>query len=377
MLDFFKKNIKSTLKIINIIIFSFFYSKPKINNSKKKLNEKIFDVIIDKNRYKVFEFFQGRIFTDTNDTTAYITKDNEISEASLQYKKFDFINSKNQLVKFNNTLTKGTPKIKKRLNGNILSLISGGAAKNNFTHWLTDIIPRLMIFKKKFKSLKIKNFYVPSIQHNFQRESLQAIGINLKNVISSEKYKHITADKIYATTHPCFHEPIKVKKWSLIYLNKLFNKKKKFKNYKKIFIDRDQLKLIDKNNLNKFAGYRILLNETEIRDYLSSIGFKIIKPENFSFLEQVKIFFSADYIVGLYGASMMMLSFCKKNTKILEIKPQKGGDEFKNISKLMQLKHKQIILKPIIKSPIPQNGLLDCPIRLIKKNLISLGLKNI
>ena len=44
----------------------------------------------------------------------------------------------------------------------------------------------------------------------------------------------------------------------------------------------------------------------------------------------------------------MMLAFCKEKTKVLEIKPQKGGDEFKNISKLIKLKHKQIILKYLL-----------------------------
>ena len=65
----------------------------------------------------------------------------------------------------------------------------------------------------------------------------------------------------------------------------------------------------------------------------------------------------------------MMLSFCKKNTKVIEIKPLLGGNEFKNISKLMNLKHKQINLNPIFKSSTPQNGLLKCPIVKIRKEL--------
>ena len=66
---------------------------------------------------------------------------------------------------------------------------------------------------------------------------------------------------------------------------------------------------------------------------------------------------------------MMMLSFCKKNTRVLEIKPKLGGNEFKNISKLLKLKHKQINLNPLIKSTTPQNGLLFCPIEKIKKEI--------
>ena len=64
-----------------------------------------------------------------------------------------------------------------------------------------------------------------------------------------------------------------------------------------------------------------------------------------------------------------MISFCKKNTKILEIKPLLGGNEFKNISKILNLKHKQINLKPIFKSSTPQNGLLRCSLKRIKEEL--------
>ena len=79
------------------------------------------------------------------------------------------------------------------------------------------------------------------------------------------------------------------KKWSLEYLNKKFRNKLN-NNYSKIFIDRDQLKIIDKNNLEKFKNYN-LLNEKEIKSYLISKGFKIIKPENFSLKDQIKNIF--------------------------------------------------------------------------------------
>ena len=37
---------------------------------------------------------------------------------------------------------------KRKINGNVLSLLTGGAARNNFTHWFTDVIPRIILFKK-------------------------------------------------------------------------------------------------------------------------------------------------------------------------------------------------------------------------------------
>ena len=76
----------------------------------------------------------------------------------------------------------------------------------------------------------------------------------------------------------------------------------------------------------------------------------------------------------MYGAAMMMLAFCKKGTKILEIKPIKAGKEFKKISDKLFLQHKEIKITPIYKSSVPQNGLLKCDLKKIRSDLSNFGL---
>ena len=370
MIKVLKEKLKTYYKIIIIRIFSYIYLKPSLKKKgqKDKSVEEI-KINIDNHYYKIYKFEAGTVFTDANDTTAYISKNNFISEASMQYNKFDKINSYNAALHNNSTLKKGTPKIKKRFKGNILSLLSGGAARDNFTHWFTDVIPRLKIYSEKFNLNKIDKFYIPSFKYEYQIESLKILNIPKTKIITSEDFKHIKADYIYATSHPCFYFPTKVKKWSLNYLNKKFYIKSNIKKFKKIFVDRDQLKLINKNNLENYKSHRILINEDEIKKHLHSKGFEIIKPENYSFKDQIKIFSSANYVVGLFGAAMMMLAFCKKKTKVIELKPLLAGNEFKNISKLRKLVHRQINIKPIFSSSTPQNGLLICPIKKIDREL--------
>ena len=232
----------------------------------------------------------------------------------MQYYKIDNINSFNGELSKNETLNSGTPKFKKKISGNVLSLLSGGASKDNFTHWFTDVIPRIKIFSQKFNLNKIDKFYVPSLKYNFQKEYLKLLGIKDNQIITSIKYKHINSNNIFATTHPCYHLPMKVKKWSIEYLKKSYSVSSYKKKFKKIFLDRDQINLINLDNLKEYRNLRVLINEREIKDFLYSEGFDIVKPENYSFKEQVKIFSSAKIIVGLYGAKrMMMLSFCKKH----------------------------------------------------------------
>ena len=68
----------------------------------------------------------------------------------------------------------------KKINGNVLSLLSGGASRNNFTHWFTDVVPRIILFSKRFNLNVIDIFYVPSIKYNYQVESLKLLKIPLK-----------------------------------------------------------------------------------------------------------------------------------------------------------------------------------------------------
>ena len=365
------KNVKIILKFIYqqiiILIFQIFYSKPilkKINKSDETVEE--IKIKIENNNYILYKLNRGSIYTDANNTTAYISKNNFITNASMQFKKFDKINSFNDKIRNNITLKIGTPKIRKKIKGNVLSLLSGGAARDNFTHWFTDVIPRIAIYKQKYNIKDIQKFYVPSFKYKYQKDSLKILGISSHKIISSEKLKHITANNIFATSHPCYYYPTKVKKWSIKYLNKSYKFKTKIKVYKKIFIDRDQFKLLDLKNLKKYKNYRILINENEIKNFLISKGYKIIKPENYSFKDQVVIFSNASHVIGLYGAAMMMLAFCKAKTNVIELKPIKGGNEFKNISKLKNLNHKQINLKPLFKSSTPQNGILYCSLSKLK-----------
>lgn len=116
MIRILKEKLKIFYKKIIIKIFSYFYSKPLIKKKghKDKSSQEI-KVNIDKNIYKIYKFENGTIFTDSNDTTAYISKNNYLSEASMQYYKFDKINSHNAAINKNSTLKFGTPKMKNKI----------------------------------------------------------------------------------------------------------------------------------------------------------------------------------------------------------------------------------------------------------------------
>ena len=106
--SFFKKFYK---KIV-IKIFQIIYGKPKLlkkKNKDKTIEE--FQISFDKISYKIFKLSNGAVYTDSNDTTAYISENKYLSSASMQYYKVDNINSFNGSLSENETLSFGTPKI--------------------------------------------------------------------------------------------------------------------------------------------------------------------------------------------------------------------------------------------------------------------------
>lgn len=369
----FSKFIKHIYKKIIINFFLIVYKKPIIKAKSKNSNQLIKTIKLDDKIYKVFKINNGRLFTDNNNYTSYILPNNELSISSYQYilrknsKSHSSINTK---ISYNPALKFGTPKILKIYKNSILSLLSGGASKVNFTHWFEDTLPKLHLFYKCFPKNKVDKILVPSVKKKFQIESLKNFGFKNNQIISAESNKHIKCKELYITSHPCNHYPAKVPKWNLNYIKNSFTTKRSYNvfKYDKIYIDRDQDKILN-DNLEKFKNYRILINNQEIKSFLLDLNFKIIKPEDLSLNDQVNVFNNAKVIVSLYGAAMYMINFCKKKTKVIEIKPYKSGNDFLRISNLNDLIHYQIKLKPIIKTTNNQQGLLMCPVLTLKKYL--------
>lgn len=62
-------------------------------------------------------------------------------------------------------------------------------------------------------------------------------------------------------------------------------------------------------------------NQSEIISYFESKGFVAIYLEDFDFIEQIKLFNYADFIVGPSGASWSNIIFCRENVKAISWLP--------------------------------------------------------
>jgi hypothetical protein len=359
-----KKKLKYFYRIIIYNFFFLIYKKPKLLPKNSKFFCKVFDIKIDNKKYYLFKILNGRIYTNTIDDTAYIESQYLIPGPSFQYR--DSVNSN---IDNNVCLRIGTPKFLKKLKGTVLSLLTGGAGNHNYGHWLWDVLPRIYLFNKFFSLKKVDFFLTPSLRFSFQKDSLKLLGIPKKKIVDGNNYRHLQAEEIFATSHPSFHHPEKISKFSIEFLRKSFLTKKilsKKIDFKMIYLDRGDGALLNNKNIINFKNHRIIVNEDEVKKYLISIGFKIIKPQDLSFKDQVNIFNNVKCVVSLQGAGLANAVFCKPGTKIVEIKSVNGGNEFLRVSKFCKLNHYQISLKTIFKSDGPQNGLMNCPVNKVE-----------
>ncbi len=328
----FIKLYKNFIYFIFKIIYGKIYKKFVI---KKNNLVRIYEIILDKKKNFLYQIFNGRVFTTSIHDCAFIINCQIIEGPSYQHRSLD----KPINVMKNFVIQNGTPRLLRKIEGSVFSILSGGASKVNYWHWLFDTLPRFALLEKKFQLNKINKILVPSLKYKFQRETLEHLDIDLSKCLDSETYKHISSNEIIATTHPyVFKNPSRdicnIPPWIIFWLRSkykhLIYRNRKFP--KKIYIDRS-------DSTTTRYGHRILKNEQEIKEFLKKKGFTSIILSNLCFQDQVSLFNNCSFVIGLHGAGFSNLIFCNKGVKILELRNNKKNKAIQSLSKKCNLNY--------------------------------------
>ena len=241
-----KKFLQKIFKKVSYEIFLKIHGKieKSINCSQdKRIKVKI--VNIDKDlSYRVFNITNGRLYTDRIHNTAVLLDNKIIEEPSFQLGyKGPFIFNLN--IKDNIVIKKGTPRKLKKLNGTVLSLLTGGAGNTNYWHWLFDVLPKLSLGSKTLDLNDVDYFLLPDHIKKFQIETLNCLNIPEHKRLSSEIFRHIKAKELIVTDHPVgisenptkdiMNMPIWISEWLKVkFLNKIMKNDEK-KNKKNLY----------------------------------------------------------------------------------------------------------------------------------------------
>ena len=369
-----RRFIQKKVKILNYYLFTLLHgviSKTVKISALKDAN--ITKCIIDNLNYNIYSIRKVRLYTNRVHDMSVI-KDNVLVEGpsyqlrNLNLKKTNAMD--NAAIVENDALKYGTPRIKKNINGTVLSMLSGGAANLNYFHWLYDVLPRLGLCEKVNILNKIDFFLFPNLDLQFQKETLELLNLNSKKCLNSKKFRHIHCENLFVTDHPFVIDnadvdihniPLWIIKWLKVKFGKFSKKNAGLP--KKIFIDRSDMN----KDYSKYS--REIINENEIKEFLDSKGFSFIQLSQLSFEDQINIFYNSDIIVGLHGSGFANLPFCSPKTNILEIRSNSAGNVIQNIAKKSNLNYEVLIYKPQGFDPQNQQGKILVDINDLKKNI--------
>lgn len=188
-----------------------------------------------------------------------------------------------------------------------------GVASGNYGHWMLELLPKMLNFKDAPIPDNVP-IYVDGGMPKTHLESLQKLNFSNREILEIPKglshFRNLYVSSPIAYSpidmlpgHP-MHDTIWPKDVFLDLRDSFFSGAAPSRG-RKLFLSR------------KSFTKRTLLNEAEISDALASKGFETIRPEEFTFDEQLEIFRSADVIVGSCSSSMTNCIFCKPGCRVI------------------------------------------------------------
>ena len=140
-----KKILQNSFKFFFYKAFTLFYGNIKGKISSESDSRIKIETIKKENnlKYKIYKIKNGRLYTDRVHDAAVILDNFIVEGPSYQLRTIN-----NVQVEKNIVFQKGTARIKKKLKGTVLSLLTGGAGNENYFHWIYDVLPRFALCEK-------------------------------------------------------------------------------------------------------------------------------------------------------------------------------------------------------------------------------------
>jgi len=192
-----------------------------------------------------------------------------------------------------------------------IGVIAGVKGGSNYYHFLVDVLPRIYLLKHSQFWSKIDLFYTNKFLPGLQKLKpiLGMAGLAGRDIFWADAYSHIRGKSVVATSLTglpgmSYFKP----RWVFEFLRSTYLSQGKSPNMPcpKLYISRSR------------AGFRRVLNERAVLDYLIPLGYQPVWLEDLSFAEQVGLFQQAEQIIAPHGAGLANLIWCQPGAKVIE-----------------------------------------------------------
>ncbi len=189
------------------------------------------------------------------------------------------------------------------LDGTTLSLLD--VFQRNYAHWVLDALPRVVA--TMFDDPDLRVLIAPDAPP-YNRESLNLLGISDERILAavSGTNTHVKQIRLVQVAHNI----LRIRSEYLVELRwRLFNAagiQQRQPGTRNIYISRE-------------GNTRALVNESELHPILRAHDFEIIRAQDLSFVEQLRLFSEARIIAGPHGAGLFNAMFMPPGGFVLEI----------------------------------------------------------
>lgn len=213
------------------------------------------------------------------------------------------INEKSRIAELGR-VTQTTLASARRLEGTSLLLNQVGA--ENFFHFVNEIIPKISLSRAVIPLEEIDHFICHGRIAGFMDVWLSYADIDLTKIVPMETLG-FSCDRLIFSNNiaPGAVAP----KWALDFSRSLIPIDTETPSPKRIFVSR------------RDATKRRMLNHEEIEALLQARGFEHVTMDGRSPEQQASLFHNSDCIVGVHGAALSNIMFCKPRTKVIELIP--------------------------------------------------------
>lgn len=178
---------------------------------------------------------------------------------------------------------------------------------HGYFHWLADVLPRLFSVRDRLKDLvlvlpqKFKDM-------EFAQASLKVFALGGIEYIRANEVLSCTTLLVPAQTAPSGNYNEELIRQVRELMVGFFAGEPRDSSGDRVYISRSQ------------APKRRIVNEEEVLDTLRPFGFRVIRAEEHSFEEQVRIASGASYLVSNHGAGLANMLFMPPRTSVLELR---------------------------------------------------------
>lgn len=188
--------------------------------------------------------------------------------------------------------------------GTVAALATRGGNGSNY-HFLFDVLPRLEVLRRCLPDEQPDAFHLPR-SARYHREILELAGLADLPIIESRPDRAVQADRLLVPSLP---NPFEMTPgWIVEWLRALLPSEDTKDKPARLYVTRG-----DGPNTRRLEG------EAEIWPELERRGFVRIDPGVMSMRDQIDYFAAADVIVGLHGAALTNLVFCKPGVRVLHL----------------------------------------------------------